>query len=367
MANAAKVGITETHAPRVVVLILNFNGIEWLKTCVPSVTRSTYPNFIVYVIDNGSTDGSQNFIRTRFPTVRLITFQTNLGFAEAYNRAVAEVKAEYVLFLNNDTSILTRNWIQLLVERLEMNSDVAAVGCKLVTMKDHRLLDSVGVMGIKYWRGFVDIGKYETDHGQYDTPPIEPFASCGAAMLVRKTAFDMVKGFDSKFFAYAEDVDLCWRLRLEGYKVAYEPAAKVAHYYSGSRETDRLDPQKLYLSHRNLMRTILKNCGSSNLVWALRNYLLYTILLGLGFAIIEPRKTAVLAKGIFWNLTNLRSTFANRVKIQRIRAVQDQGILKEMFPKLERYQPHEHVALRRVLDMLFEHSILAKQIPWAIK
>jgi hypothetical protein len=318
--------------------------------------RSTYPNFTVYVIDNGSTDGSQNFVMTRYPTVRSLAFQTNLGYAEAYNQTVANVKSEYVLFLNNDTSILTRNWIQLLVGLLEMNSHVAAVGCKLVTMKDHRILDSVGVMGIKYWRGFVDIGKYERDRGQYDSPPIEPFASCGAAMLVRKSAFDMVQGFDSKFFAYAEDVDLCWRLRLMGFRVAYEPAAKVAHYYSGSRKTSELDPQKLYLSHRNLMRTILKNCGSSNLAWALRNYLLYTILLGLGFAIIEPRKTAVLIKSIFWNLNNLRNTFASRLKIQGARTVDDRSILEEMFPKLKRYQPQEHAVLRRVLDTLFAHN-----------
>jgi GT2 family glycosyltransferase len=315
--------------------------------------RSTYPNFTVYVIDNGSTDGSQNFVRTKFPAVRLLAFQTNLGFVEAYNHAVAQVDAEYVLFLNNDTSILTRNWIELLVEHLEMNSDVAAVGCKLVTMKNPRVLDSVGVMGIKYWRGFVDIGKYETDRDQYDNPPITPFSACGAAMLVRKNAFDLVGGFDSKFFAYVEDVDLSWRLRLRSFKLVYEPAAKVAHYYSGSRETNGLDTEKLYLSHRNVLRAILKNCGSS-LSWALRNYFLYTLLLTLGFVPLEPRKTAALVKGILWNLRNFRSTFASRLKVQGTRGVQEEEILQEMFPKLRRYQPEEHTQLRKLLDILFE-------------
>jgi hypothetical protein len=355
MANATKAGRAEAHKPRVAVLILNFNGIEWLKTCVPSVIRSTYPNFTLYVIDNGSTDGSQNFVRTKFPTVRLIPFQTNLGFAEAYNHAVAEVKDEYVLFLNNDTSILTRNWIELLVERLEMNSDVVAVGCKLVTAKNPGILDSVGVMGIKYWRGFVDIGKYETERGEYDHPPITPFSVCGAAMLVRRNAFDLVGGFDSKFFAYVEDVDLSWRFRLRSFKLAYEPGAKVAHYYSGSRETSGLDPEKLYLSHRNVLRAILKNCGSS-LSWALRNYFLYTLLLTLGFAPLEPRKTAALVKGLLWNLRNFRSTFVSRLKVQGTREVQEAEILEEMFPKLRRYQPEEHTQLRKLLDILFEQS-----------
>ncbi len=317
--------------------------------------RSTYPNLTIYVIDNGSTDRSQDFVRTKFPTVRLLTFQTNLGFAQAYNQAVAKVKAEYVLFLNNDTSILTRNWIQLLVEHLERNSNVAAVGCKLVTMKNPRIIDSVGAMGIKYWRGFVDIGKYERDRGQYDDPPITPFSLCGAAMLVRKNAFDLVEGFDSRFFAYVEDVDLSWRLRLRSFKLAYEPAAKVAHYYSGYWGTSSLDPEKLYLSHRNVLRAILKNCGSS-LGWALRNYFLYTFLLTLGFAPFEPRKTAALLRGVLWNLRNFRSTFASRMKVQGTRSVREVEILQEMFPKVKRYQPEEHTRLRKLLDILFEHS-----------
>ncbi len=355
MANATRARLTEVHTPRVAVLILNFNGIDWLKTCLPSVMRSSYTNFTVYVIDNGSTDGSQDFVRTRFPAVRLIPFQTNLGFAEAYNHAVAEVDAEYVLFLNNDTSILTRNWIELLVERLEMNSDIAAVGCKLVTMKNPGVLDSVGVMGIKYWRGFVDIGKYERDRGQYDDPTITPFSLCGAAMLVRKKNFDLVGGFDSKFFAYVEDVDLSWRLRLRSFKLVYEPAARVAHYYSGSRETSNLDPEKLYLSHRNVLRAILKNCGSS-LGWALRNYFLYTLLLTMGFVPLEPRKTAAMMKGVLWNLRNLRSTFVSRLRVQGTRGIPEEEVLLQMFPKLRRYQPEEHTYLRKLLDILFEQS-----------
>jgi GT2 family glycosyltransferase len=292
----------------------------------------------------------------------LISFQTNLGFAEAYNRSVAAVDAEYVLFLNNDTAILTRNWIELLVQRLEMNSNLAAVGCKLVTMKNLGVLDSVGVMGIKYWRGFVDIGKYETDRGQYDDRTMTPFSVCGAAMLVRKSCFDLVGGFDSKFFAYVEDVDLSWRLRLRRFKLVYEPAAKVAHYYSGSRETSNLDPEKLYLSHRNVLRAILKNCGSS-FGWALRNYFLYTLLLTIGFAPMEPRKTVALVKGVLWNLRNFRSTFASRLQIQGTRGIQEEEILSKMFPKLRRYQPEEHIQLRNLLDLLFEQSQLRVHSP----
>ena len=222
-------------------------------------------------------------------------------------------------------------------------------------MGNHRVLDSVGVMGIKYWRGFVDIGKYERDQHQYDRPAIVPFSLCGAAMLVRRSAFLRVNGFDSKFGSYVEDVDLCWRLRLIGLKLAYEPTAKVAHYFSASRATGDLDPEKLYLSHRNLLRAIIKNCGSS-IGWALRNYLLFTLMITLGFVVFEPRKAVAVVKATLWNLVNLKDTHTLRLIVQGTRTVPDEDILPLMFPCINRYQPAEHSRLRRLLDTLFERS-----------
>ncbi len=236
-----------------------------------------------------------------------------------------------------------------------MDTATAACGCKLVTMRDRRVLDSVGVMGIKYWRGFVDIGKYEKDHHQYDHPAIVPFSLCGAAMLVRRSAFLRVNGFDSKFHSYVEDVDLCWRLRLIGLKLAYEPAAKVAHYFSASRETSGLDPQKLYLSHRNLLRAIIKNCGSS-IGWALRNYLLFTFLITLGFTVFEPRKAVAIVKAVLWNVIHFKDTHHLRLIVQLTRTVPDEDILPIMFPHINRYQPADHSRLRHFLDTLFERS-----------
>jgi GT2 family glycosyltransferase len=116
-----------------------------------------------------------------------------------------------------------------------MNSDVAAVGCKVGTMKNHRITDSVRAIGIKHRRDFVNISKYEMDRGQYYDPPITPFSVCGAAMLVRKNAFDLVGGFVSRFFAYVEDAHLSWGLRLRSSKLAYEPVAKVAHHYASRK------------------------------------------------------------------------------------------------------------------------------------
>jgi GT2 family glycosyltransferase len=336
-------------------MILNFNGLRWLKICLPSVVKSTYKNLDLYVIDNGSIDDSSEFVKSNYPNVKLVRFAENLGFAEAYNRAIRDVEADYVLLLNNDTVVLNPEWIEILVDRAEEDSSIAAAGCKLVTMEDHQRLDSVGGMGIKYWRGFVDIGRYEIDRSQYDHPPIIPFSICGAATLIRRTAFEQVGGFDSGFYAYVEDVDLCWRLQLVGYTIAYEPSAKVAHYFSGTSGQKEIGAKKLYLSHRNLLRAILKNCRRS-LSWALRNYFLFSFLIAAGYCIFEPRKAVAIARAILWNLFNLRDTYARRLAIQMRTATNEAEILDRMYPKFSRYQPAEHIELRRILNILFEYG-----------
>lgn len=338
-------------------MILNFNGLQWLKTCLPSVVLSSYRNLHIYLVDNGSTDGSLEFVESNYPDIRVVNFAANLGFAEAYNRAIRDVQADYVILLNNDTVVLNPQWIDSLVKRAEGDPSIAVVGCKLVTMENHQRLDSVGVMGIRYWRGFVDIGKYEIDRGQYDHPPVVPFSACGAAMLIRRISFQHVSGFDSKLFAYNEDLDLCWRFRLLGNQIAYEPLASVAHYFSGTRRRKGVDPQKLYFSHRNVLRAILKNCGSS-LCRALRTYILFSFIVAAGFCVLEPRKTIAIVRGLAWNLLNFHDTYALRLRIQASRTSSEAGMMTMMYPTLKRYEPAEHARLRRILTTLFEYAKL---------
>jgi hypothetical protein len=333
-------------------MILNFNGLKWLKICLPSVMKSNYENLDVYLIDNGSTDGSSEFVKSDYPKVNMVSFAQNLGFPEAYNRAIRSVKADYVLLLNNDTEVLNPRWIDILVDRADNGPSIAAVGCKLVTMEDHQRLDSVGVMGIKYWRGFVDIGKYETDRGKYDRPPIIPFSVCSAAMLIRKKAFDQVGGFDSKFCAYVEDVDLCWRLRLVGYEIIYEPSARVAHYFSGTHGSKEVDARKLYLSHRNVLRAIMKNCGDS-VRWAAGRFLLYSIVLMGGLFFVSPARFLAVGKALAWNILNLSDTYRERLRVQSARQLSDARIVPLIFPPFKRLELSGFSRFRRVLDQLF--------------
>jgi GT2 family glycosyltransferase len=317
------------------------------------VTRSRYPSYEVYLIDNGSSDDSVEYVSHAYPSVKIIRNSTNLGLTTAYNLVVPRVDAEYVVFLNNDTEVLNPGWISSLVTAASEGSHIGAVACKMLSMQNPRLLDSVGSVGIPYWKGgFFDIGRREPDTGQYGTD-FEPFAYCGGAALIRKSAFIDVEGLDPEFFLYYDDPDLSWRLRLRGWNVAYDPSALVAHYRGGTAGGGELTPLILYYCHRNFLRSIIKNCGSS-LIWALRNYFLFTFLVALGSLVYEPKKSIVLMKGSVWNICKFKSSYAARQAVQGRRRVGEGPILRRMYPGLRQDQTPDHVGLARVVDILLD-------------
>jgi len=347
---------TSKKSPNVAVMILNFNGLRWLKICLPSIEKSTFRNLDTYVIDDGgSTDGSIEYVKMHHPRVKMIIFNKPRGFAEAHNSAIRRIESDYVVLLNNDTRVLKPDWIQHLLKVAHADAGIAAVNCKIVTMKDPSRLDSVGAMGIPYWRGFVDIGKEEVDRGVYNGE-FEPFAFSGAAALLRRDSFLGCGGFDSRFRFYVEDSDLSWRFRLYGFRVGFASRAKVAHYYSGTIGPGTYG-NKLYFCHRNVLATIIKNCGST-LMWALRNYFLYSVILAFGFAIPQPQATVKIVKGVLWNLYHLRGTYKRRLIIQQRRCVSEYQILERLFPPIHRYQPEEYAGQRRFFNILFESSQL---------
>ena len=319
-----------------------------------SVLDTKYPNYEVYLIDNGSIDRSVEYVQQKYPFVKIIQNSKNLGFAEAYNRAIDQIEAEYVVLLNNDTEVLNPRWLSSFVRIANEGPKVAAVATKMVSMEDHRLLESVGGMGIPYWRGFVDIGREEPDADQYPDD-FEPFAFCGGAALIRKSAFIDAGRFDGEMFLYLEDPDLSWRLRLLGWKVRYAPGAEIAHHVGGTTGGREVTPLRLYYCHRNLLRAIIKNCGSS-LAWALRNYFLYSFLIMSGFLIYEPRKAIVVLRAIAWNVRNLKTAYAYRLRVQSRRKVSEREILRRMYPRIARKQPAEYASLRRILNILLEYG-----------
>ena len=347
--------VGSSRIPRIAVMVLNRNGVKWLGGCLSSLVETAYPQLDIYLVDNASVDGSVRYVQKFFPQVKIVRHLNNLGFAEGYNRALESVEADYLILLNNDTRVLSPTWVKHLVELSSKDPDIAAVSCKMVSMGDHSCLDSVGVMGIPFWRGFIGIGMEECDRGQYDRDGLEPFSFSGGAALIKRAAFAEVGGFDDRFFMYNEDVDLSWRLRLLGYRVVYAPEATVAHYAGGSTEGKIVTHTRFYWSHRNLLRAILKNCGSS-LGWALRNYFLFSTILAIGFSSLEPRKALAVVKAIWWNLLNFGDSWAERIAIQSSRRTSETEILSRMYPKFKRYESLRHPIASYVLNILFEYS-----------
>jgi len=246
------------------VVILNWNGREFLRKFLPSVLAHSLDCAEVIVADKASTDSSIEFLQNNFPEVRIITNRTNGGFARGYNEALAEVEADYYILLNSDIEV-TPNWIQPVIDMMENDKSIAACQPKLRSYHDRTKFEYAGAAG-----GFIDEYGYpfcrgrifqhlETDHGQYDDA-LEIFWATGACMFVRADLYKKLGGFDEDFFAHMEEIDFCWRLKNSGYKIMYCPDSVVFHVGGGT--LPKKSSQKTYLNFRNNLSLLYKNLPS---------------------------------------------------------------------------------------------------------
>jgi GT2 family glycosyltransferase len=260
-----------SSSPKVAVVILNWNGRTYLEKFLPSVLLSSYPNFEVIVADNGSTDDSVAFLQKQFPTIRIIKLDKNYGFAGGYNKALAQVESDYYVLLNSDVEVQIR-WLEPMVELLESDASIAACQPKILSYNKREQFEYAGAAG-----GWLDKYGYpfakgrifdicEEDHGQYDqSEPI--FWASGAALFVRAKVFHEVKGFDDYFFAHQEEIDLCWRIQLAGYKIYSCPASVV--YHVGGGTLPKNNSLKTYLNFRNNRIMLSKNLPFLKKLWVM--------------------------------------------------------------------------------------------------
>lgn len=248
------------------VIILNWNGAEMLKRYLPSVVAHTKGAEII-VADNGSTDNSLEVLAKEFPGVQTIVLDKNYGFAEGYNRAIAQVESEYVVLLNSDVEV-TDGWLEPVLAYLDAHSDVAAVQPKVRSWLRRTHFEHAGAAGgylsklyFPYCRGRV-LWHVEEDKGQYDTEAEVDWTS-GACMCVRTKVYKECGGLDAAFFAHMEEIDLCWRMRNAGWRLVCLPQSVVYHLGGGALSYE--SPRKTYLNHRNNLLMIYKNkqhaCG----------------------------------------------------------------------------------------------------------
>ncbi len=232
-----------------------------------SVLPGTVGEAVVYVADNGSTDGSLKLLADAFPTVRTIVFDRNWGFADGYNKAFEQIDAEYAVLLNSDVEV-TAGWLLPLVEYMEEHAQVAACQPKLMAYHEKESFEYAGAMG-----GYIDRYGYpfcrgrifdtvERDHHQYDAD-VPLLWATGACLMVRLPIYKEVGGLDGRFFAHMEEIDLCWRMRCRGYEVRSVAGSVV--YHVGGATLNAGNPRKTFLNFRNNLLMLYKNLPAGEL------------------------------------------------------------------------------------------------------
>lgn len=256
--------------PSVAIVILNYNGQKYLAQFLPSVLATNYNALEVVVADNGSSDNSVAFLQQTYPTVTLLQNNRNEGFAGGYNWALQKVKADYYILLNSDVQV-TPDWVTPVISLMEEDKTIAACQPKLLSFKDPHLFEYAGAAG-----GWIDYLGYpfsrgrifdicEQDNGQYNSTALI-FWATGAAMFVRAEIFHAMKGFDPYFFAHQEEIDLCWRMQIAGYKIMACTNSVVYHVGAGTLPRGG---KKVYLNFRNNLIMISKNLPWQELWWKL--------------------------------------------------------------------------------------------------
>lgn len=306
---------------KVSVILLNWNGRALLEEFLPSVVAHT-PREVaeVVVADNGSTDDSVAMLRERFPGVRLILLDRNYGFAEGYNRAIAQTAAEYTVLLNTDVEV-TPGWLTAPLEVLDAEPSVAAVQPKLLSHRDRSRFEYAGAAGgwidrygYPFCRGRV-LSVVEEDRGQYDAPA-DIFWASGACLFIRTDVYRRVGGLDARFFAHQEEIDLCWRLRARGYRLRCTPASVVYHLGGGTLHTE--SPYKTFLNFRNNLLMIYKNLPERELRRVMRVRRMLDYFAALHFLLTGHVKNAAAVLRARGEFRRLRTEYAP-VRVENLR------------------------------------------------
>jgi len=250
------------------VVILNWNGKSWLQKFLDTVVRfSSGEDASVWVADNGSTDGSVEWIEGNSPQTKIIRFTENNGFAGGYNQALEIIKAEYFVILNSDVEV-TEGWLKPMIRFMDENPDVASCQPKIRSYYNRDYFEHAGAAGgyidkygFPFCRGRI-FDSTEKGEGQYNDHT-DIFWSSGACMMVRASHWEICGGFDSDFFAHMEEIDLCWRFHKAGFRVSFIPDSVVFHAGGGSLPYE--SEYKTYLNFRNNLLMLYKNLPQKNL------------------------------------------------------------------------------------------------------
>ena len=325
------------------IIIPNYNGGDLLYNCINSIYKNiSIKDFEIIVVDNGSTDNSINRVKSNFQNVEIISSNSNLGYSGGCNLGATHASGKYLLFLNNDTEH-SNEWIEKLVHFLDSNSKIAAVQPKILNIHNKKLFDYAGGAG-----GFIDkfcfpfvqgriFHTLEEDHNQYNNPS-RIFWASGAAFMIRSNIFKTLEGFDKVYFAYMEEIDLCWRAQAMGYKIYSVPDSFVYHY--GKQTIKENTIKSHYLNHRNSWILFFKNSFTFNYgILIIQRLVLDWMALAYSVMTLDIRRFFVILFAQIWILF-----FAGKIikirrnnQITQLDNIYDKSIAIDYFFKQKKY------------------------------
>lgn len=326
-------------APSVGIGILNYNGEEFLKALLPELYQLTYPNYKIYVIDNKSTDNSVSLIRAYHPTINVIELDANYGFAGGYNRGLAFMHEDYYLMMNSDVEV-PRSFIEPLVAMMEEDSSIAVCQPKLLALQNTELFEHAGAaggmidfLGYPFCRGRI-FESSEKDDGQYNTAA-DIFWATGACNLIRSKLYWQVNGMYEYYFMHSEEIDMCWRLIAEGYKIKFCPDSYI--YHLGGGTLSYKSPRKTYFNFRNNLVMCFRNSPWYINLWLMPVRLILDLIAAISFLLEDwsnCKAVLVAYKDFFkWLLTEKNKFPARKKSLLTIPCVLKTSIVWEYYIK----------------------------------
>jgi GT2 family glycosyltransferase len=310
--------------PKISIIVVNWNGKQWLKNCIESLEKQTYKDFEIIFIDNNSSDGSVVYVEKRFPKIVIVQTGANLGFAGGNNVGFAHAKGEYILLLNNDTVSLP-DFLENFVKAFDTIPKAGCVQSKIVSLENPKNLDMVGA----YWTDssflyYYGYGKL-ADLPQYNKAM--PFFTCkGASVMIPRTIIEKIGLFDDDFWLYYEETDFCHRVWLAGYECWYYPQALM--YHAGGGTAIKFDNSIIqFHNFKNKLLSFLKNFEIKSLLTIIPTFIILNVVLSLLW-LFQGKQMHFIAlyKAIWWNIVHFKKTLAKRKKIQTLRKKSDKEI-----------------------------------------
>lgn len=316
----------------VAIVILNWNGKKWLEKFLPSVIKNS-PKTEIFVIDNASSDDSVTFLKANFPEIKIIQNQNNGGFAAGYNNGLKSIESDIYCLLNSDVEV-SKNWIFPILDLFQNHENISVIQPKILDYNHKDKFEFAGAggglidnLGYPYCRGRI-FEKIEEDKGQYDDET-EIFWASGCAFFIRSADFWKVNGFDERFFAHQEEIDLCWRLKNIGKQIYYCGKSEV--YHVGGGTLSKQSPRKTYLNFRNNLSLLAKNLPKNKLIPIIFFRLCLDGIAGIYFGIKNgfPHLWAVV-KAHFGFYLQLPQTLKRRQKHQIKKYYQSKYLIRRM-------------------------------------